>query len=320
MDGRKRDILRAVVDRYIERAEPVGSKTLSENRDLSPATLRNEMAALEEMGYLEHPHTSAGRVPTPKGYRFYVDELMESYRLSVREMQEINKAMRERLRLLDDMLDSSAELLSRLTRLASVTLGPAYPASAARIKRLEAFMPDPGSAVLVAALETGSVKTATMRIPESLRPVAEEELRELARAMPDGAYAGRLAPLLPFVKGFCAGLLAEDSEVCVHGEANLLDCPEYRDIRRAGLLLRYLSEERRSLASALRASPGVTVLIGAEGGAGPPANASVVAVSYEIGGGAMGVVGVVGPTRMDYARLCSRLSYFAEQISKRLKE
>ena len=340
MDSRKRIILRAVVDSYIEKAEPVGSKTLatSGTLEVSPATLRNEMAALEEMGYLEHPHTSAGRVPTAAGYRLYVDELMERHRLSLNEMESINRTLRLKMQELDNMLMEAGRLVAQLTGYAAFTVTPA--ARRARILRLEAFLTDPSALVLVAAGEGGLVKTKWVRLSAPARYedverlklalnetfVGQSEITEEQTARCRTLCGPRAAAYLPYALELIGELAGHAQEVFLSGETHLLEHPEFHDIMRARKTLEFLSEQRHMLtklpeasSSAAQSIPGVQMLIGPENVARELREASVIMASYQLSGGLRGVIGVIGPTRMDYSKLESKLSYFASQLEKLLE-
>lgn len=341
MDSRKRIILRAVVEEYIEKAEPVGSKTLAEKGglDVSPATLRNEMAALEELGYLEHPHTSAGRVPTSAGYRLYVDELMHRRRLSTREMESINHAMRQRLRDLDGCLAEAGRLIAQLTKYAAFTVTPAR--KRVRVLRMEAFLTDPTALVLVLAAEGSLVKTKWVRLA---RPAAYTDIVRLTQAV-NAVYAGQsefteemarrcetlcgggAAEILPYALELLYEIGSPEQEVYLSGEAHLLDQPEYHDLMRARKTLEFLSERRQALtripsretpAARTEEPEGVHILIGPENVADELRDASVIMATYRLSDGMRGVIGLVGPTRMDYSRLESRLSYFASRLSELL--
>lgn len=343
MDNRKRIILRAVVEEYIEKAEPVGSKTLAEKGGLnvSSATLRNEMAALEDMGYLEHPHTSAGRVPTSAGYRLYVDELMRRRQLSVREMESINQEMRRRLREVDSMLAEAGRLIAQLTNYAAFAVTPAR--GRTRVQRMEAFLTDPSALVLVLAAEGGVVKTKWARLP---RPAQYADIAQLTGAL-NTVYAGRsefteemarrcaalcgggAAEVLPYALELLEELGSDRQEVYLSGETRLLEQPEFQDVLRARETLSFLSERRKTLIPeeterekrvTRSGQDGVRILIGPENVADELRDASVMMASYRLSDGLRGVIGVVGPTRMDYSRLESRLGYFASKLSELLDQ
>ena len=231
---RKKRILAAVVDEYIRTAEPVGSKHLAENAGLgcSSATIRNELAELVALGYLEQPHTSAGRVPTPMGYRMYVNELMQKQKYSLEETEEINRRLNAKLQELDDTISSISRLASQITD---------YPALA------EAF---------------------------------------------------------------------------VSGENRLLNQPEFRDPDKAHKLMSYLSGGGYILPSAEAEPMGedseIRVLIGPENIAEELKDSSVVIASYDAGDNTRGLIGIVGPTRMDYSAVAAKLKFLAAGLSKRL--
>ncbi|MCL2029999.1 MAG: heat-inducible transcriptional repressor HrcA [Oscillospiraceae bacterium] len=334
MDHRKRIILRAVVEEFIENAEPVGSKTLAEKSGLnvSSATLRNEMSALEELGYLEHPHTSAGRVPTSAGYRLYVDELMRRRRLSLREMESIQQEMRRRLREVDGMLEEAGRLVARLTSYAAFAAAPAR--KSARVQRIEAFLTDPTALMLVLAADGGVVKTRWVRLPgraeyadvarltQSLNAVyagQSEFTEEMSRRC--AALCGGAARYLPYALELLGELEGSRREVYLSGETQLLEQPEFQDLLRARKTLEFLSERRQTLIpESGERDDSVRVLIGPENVAAELRDASVMMASYRLPDGMRGVIGVVGPTRMDYSRLESRLSYFASKLGELLDQ
>ena len=326
MDDRKRRILRAVIDNYIHSAEPVGSKTLAAEPGLafSPATLRNEMAALEEQGYLEQPHTSAGRVPTPLGYRLYVDELMESRLLPRDEQETINRMLHRKIAELDRLLSQAGRLMSDLTHYAAVTssVRPVTP----DILKLELFPADPLTLVMVAVLDGGLVKTKLARLDS---PAREEHIHALAAAlsgqrnpllMPEQelrARAGGGFEYWEYVREFLQALSGIEQDVYVSGQAQLLSHPEFHDLLRARRTIEYITERRSALMSqTAHGPPGVRITIGPENIAAELADASVVMASYQMGDSLRGVIGVIGPTRMDYGRLIPRLRYFAAKLEQ----
>lgn len=326
MDARKRRILRAVVESYIQSAEPVGSKTLAALHDLgvSPATLRNEMAALEDRGYLEHPHTSAGRVPTPQGYRLYVDELMQAGSLPAPERDVINNLLRRRMAELDSLLEQAGSLMAELTHYVAVTSAVRPPSPG--IMKLELFAADPVTLVIVAVLDGGTVKNTLVRLPFQIN---EDALRTLTSALSGcrdplsvhepalrGA-AGDGYAYWPFVRDFLRSISEPEYDVRVAGHAQLLSHPEFRDMFRARRTLEYITERSGALMRQTWLDPpGVKITIGPENAAAELADASVVMASYDMGEGLRGILGIVGPTRMDYGGLVSRLHYLASILGK----
>ena len=333
LSERKKKILRAIVDNYVRTAEPIGSKMIAEmpGMDFSSATIRNEMAELTQLGLLEQPHTSAGRIPSPAGYRFYVDELMNDYRLSVDETKSINQAMEVKMQEFDKMISQVGRMVSKLTNL------PAYAvASAPRgvtVKRFDLIAAEENSFILVVMLANERVKNKLIHLPVA---VDETDLRALVAVLnatltdltaeqitPDvlsrvTRSAGTAAALVPIVLDFTMELLREQrSEVYMTGQAKLLTQPEYRDPDKAQTLLTSLDEEMISnLPATLASSSGTQILVGPENVAEELRESSVVMTKFDIGGGMQGMIGVVGPTRMDYAQITARLSYFAENLGK----
>ncbi len=333
LSERKKKILRAIVDNYVRTAEPVGSKMIAEmpGMDFSSATIRNEMAELTQLGLLEQPHTSAGRIPSPAGYRFYVDELMNDYRLSVDETKSINQAMEVKMQEFDKMISQVGRMVSKLTNL------PAYAvASAPRgvtVKRFDLIAAEENSFILVVMLASERVKNKLIHLPVA---VDETDLRALVAVLnatltdltaeqitPDvlsrvTRSAGTAAALVPIVLDFTMELLREQkSEVYMTGHAKLLTQPEFRDPDKAQTLLTSLDEEMISnLPATLASVSGTQILVGPENVAEELRESSVVMTKFDIGGGMQGMIGVVGPTRMDYAQITARLSYFAENLGK----
>ena len=180
LSERKKKALRAVVDLYIRTAEPVGSKAITELPDMkySSATIRNEMAELTSMGYLEQPHTSAGRIPSPAGYRLYVDELMQDYRLSIDETHSINAAIEEKMQRVDKMVEKMAKLVSQATELPAISV--AERRGGATVKRFDLIMAGSGSFILVIMLSTDEVVNKLIKLPI---PLEESDLKLLGAVL-----------------------------------------------------------------------------------------------------------------------------------------
>lgn len=336
MTERRQRILRAIVENYIETAEPVGSKTIMTlaHLECSSATIRNEMAALEKMGYLEQPHTSAGRIPSPKGYRIYVNELMEEHKLSLQETERINAALNLKMRELDKVLDQAGRLVSQFTNYPSFALSAGR--DSAVISRYDLLMIDQNSFICVAMTNTNIVRNKLFHLPTDITEAQlqllnallntsftgktlEEfspDLMERARKAAGGSYG-----LISLVVSFAMDVLQESKQSSVHtaGENHLLAHQEFQDMSKAQKLLDYLNGEDSFANLPL---PGqekgaqTQVLIGPENVAEELKDTSVVLASYDIGDGMKGVIGVVGPTRMDYAKVTAKLSYLADNLSR----
>ena len=331
---RKKKVLRSVVDLYIRTAEPVGSKAITELPDMkySSATIRNEMADLTAMGYLEQPHTSAGRVPSAAGYRLYVDELMLDYRLSMDETKSISSAIEEKMQRVDKMMEKVAKLVSQATDLPAISL--ASRAFGATVKRFELILAGQGSVILVIMLSTEEVVNKLIKLPlnvtegdlkilsavlnATMSGISTEEFTPelLERVM--GA-AGSAASLVPIIMEFTTETLNRQgsTNMAVAGHMRLLGQPEYRDVDKAQRVMSSLDEDAlANLPAVMQNQNGTKVLVGPENVAQELKDTSVVMTKFDIGDGLQGMIGVVGPTRMDYAKVTARLSYFAESLSK----
>ena len=331
---RKKKVLRSVVDLYIRTAEPVGSKAITELPDMnySSATIRNEMADLLAMGYLEQPHTSAGRIPSAAGYRLYVDELMADYRLSMDETKTINTAIEEKMQQVDRLVEKVAKLVSQATDLPAISM--ASRRGGATASRFEVIPAGAGSVILVVMLSDEQVQNKLIKLPVS---VTESDLKVLSAVLnatltglaPEEftpellqrvmSSAGDAASLVPVIMDFTAELLTKQASanVAVAGQMRLLGQPEYRDAQKAQRVLTTLDEEAlANLPAVMQNANGTKVLVGPENVTQELKDTSVVMTKFDIGDGMQGMIGVVGPTRMDYAKVTARLSYFAESLSK----
>ena len=334
MTDRKKKVLRSIVDLYIRTAEPVGSKAIAQMPDMnySSATIRNEMADLTTMGYLEQPHTSAGRIPSAAGYRLYVDELMADYRLSMDETRSINTAIEEKMQRVDKLVERVARLVSQATDLPAISMASRQ--GQCSVKRFDLIMAGAGSFILVVMLSTDEVVNKLIKLPLN---VDENDLKVLSAllnaTMVDLSVeeftpglmervmrsAGDAASLVPVIVEFTTSTLRRqhDTNVAVAGHMRLLDQPEFRDVEKAQRMLTTLDEDPFSnLPAVMNGANGTQVLVGPENISNELKDTSVVMTKFDIGDGLQGMIGVVGPTRRDYAKVTARLSYFAESLSK----
>ena len=334
MTERKKKVLRSVVDLYIRTAEPVGSKAITELPDMkySSATIRNEMADLTAMGFLEQPHTSAGRIPSPAGYRLYVDELMADYRLTIDETKSINTAIEEKMERVDKMVERVAKLVSQATNLPAITA--ASRSGGATVKRFDLILAGRGSFILVLLLSTDEVVNKLIKLPLHITEMDLKLLGAVCNATLTGLSpdeftpellerimnsAGAAASLVPVILEFTADTLNHhgSTNLVVTGQQRLLGLPEYRDVDKAMSVMTSLDEDSLSaLPAVMMNENGTKVLVGPENVAQELKDTSVVMTKFDIGDGMQGMIGVVGPTRMDYAKVTARLSYFAESLSK----
>jgi heat-inducible transcriptional repressor len=334
VDARKLRILAAVVDNYINTGEPVGSKTISMLPDIkvSAATVRNDMAILEELGLLEQPHTSAGRIPTVNGYRLYIEEILGKTELEETERSRLDAMLGDEEFLTEELLlQSASTALAEVTKCASVVsnFAPKYSV----ISKVEVIPTGKRLYVVLLITSNGKIKNKSCRmefdltdehmsflktfLEENLEGVSvselsEERLEQLITAV--GTYMVALSPL---VKGICE--MSRDlqhSEVYVTGEQNLLT---YRDLDK-GEIVRFISQKNELQTLLDDSMSGVQVVFGKEGDGFAIGNSSMIVSKYHKGGKTAGSLGVIGPVRLDYAKIIPYIDYFTEKLTRFLTE
>lgn len=332
---RKKRILRAIVETYIATAEPVGSKAVAElaGLDVSTATIRNEMADLTELGLLEQPHTSAGRIPSAAGYRLYVNELMDRQQLTIQETQRINEALNLKMEELDRVIDRAGKVLSQLSDYPVFTVAAAK--ERVTVKRFDLLMVEENAFIAVVMTDNSIVKNKLIHLPDQLSDtqlqllsavlnssfvgLTRDEMEETLDKMETHTAAGAFE-LISLVVEFAIEILDDQGrrKVRTAGITHLLEHPEYRSLDKAKPLMNYLSEENEASRLPMNLSDGknMNILIGPENVSDALKDTSVVMASYDIGDNMKGVIGVVGPTRMDYAKVTARLSYFADSLTR----
>ena len=337
LSERKKKILAAVVEEYIRTAEPVGSKTIAQTGSLgcSAATIRNELAELAAMGYLEQPHKSAGRIPTPQGYRIYVNELMRRQKLSLEETEAINANLTARLRELDGLVDSVGALASSLTNYPAMAIAAPPPAT---VKRFDLIYIDANTFIIVAMMSNDTVRNKLVHLPVSVGQDMIQRLSSVFNANFTNITEERISPLTiraaeravddtmgltGVIASFAIEILSEAqaAETCVAGANRLLSQPEFRDPAKAHALMSYISdaEHIKNLPEVYDVDgEGIKVLIGPENVAEELKDSSVVLASYDMGDDTRGLIGVVGPTRMDYSAVAAKLGLIARALSERL--
>ena len=333
---RKKKILAAVVDEYISTAEPVGSKHLAEQAGLgcSSATIRNELAELVNMGYLDQPHTSAGRVPTAKGYRMYVNELMEKQRMTIEETEDLNMRLSAKLDELDNTIGNISKIASQLTNYPALALTAA---SRPTVKRIDIIYVDANTIILVAMLSNSTVKNKLVHLPLSVDENLVKRLSTMFNASFTGISDEEITPqlintterasgdtigLTSVIAAFVLESISTEAapSTFITGENRLLSQPEFRDPDKAHKLMSYLQGGGYILPPGSEMSSGseVRVVIGPENVAEELKDSSVIVASYDAGDGTRGLIGVVGPTRMDYSAVAEKLGVLADSLSKRL--
>ena len=332
LTARKKQILKIVVESYIDTAEPLGSKAIAERmpEKVSSATVRNELSELSDMGYLEQPHTSAGRIPSPLGYRLYVNELMERKPISAEEAAQINDTLRQELKGTDQVIAKTGQMVSSFVDYP--TYAVADHTADATVRRFELIAVDSASVIAVVMLSDSRVKSRLMQLSLPLEAETLPQISHLLNTHFTGIgsaemnahlmnlsdqVSGQWFLLLNQVVEYAAELLKESQqhEVFTNGASQLLKFPEFRDIDKAHDLMHFMVDSKEQL-PVPAGGQSMQILIGPENVNDALKESSVVVASYDIGDGMRGLVGVVGPTRMDYATVAARLSYFAESLSR----
>ncbi|MCL4352462.1 MAG: heat-inducible transcriptional repressor HrcA [Firmicutes bacterium] len=337
MDARKRRILGTLIDDYIVSAEPVGSRTLAKKYGLgiSSATIRNEMADLEELGFLEQPHTSAGRIPSDRGYRYYVDELMQRPQVGSDTVNRVRMAFAAPVREIAWFIHQTAQMVSDMTAYPSVVVAP--PVNDARLGDIRVMQLNAGTLLLVVATDSGMVENRAVPLPEDMNFeqvawLATEFAREF-RGMPIKELKDRiLDPLASDEEryhGLWESLLAwmsdwrtNDDRVTLAGSLNILRYPEFRDVGKVERVLGFLEREQaveQLLQGTSPLSEQVHVIIGQESPFDAIWDCSVVTATYQLRGHIVGQVSVIGPKRMQYAHVVTTLEIVSEELSRALK-
>ncbi len=337
LDLREREILRSVIQAHVLTGEPVGSRTLSRERalDLSPATIRNIMSDLAEKGLLSQPHPSAGRVPTDRGYRLYVDRLMEPARMAPAQAHAIDEALLRSRGGIPELLGEASRQLSRFSKHVGVVLAPELRRIV--VEHLEFIRLEKQRVVAILVDRAGVVHNRILDVED---PLEQEELDRIGRQLSE-QYSGFTLPRMREAvlrrmseeTAQCDGLVAATLElgrravdletagdVFVEGASNLLGSPEFANLQRMRSLFRTLEEKSRlvELLNRVLEGEGVQVVIGRENLASDLADLSVVASTYGAGDRVMGTVGIVGPTRMEYARAIALVEHLARVLTRLL--
>ncbi len=340
LDERKMKILQAVIKNYLETGEPVGSRTISKYTDLnlSSATIRNEMADLEEMGYIVQPHTSAGRIPSDKGYRLYVDTMMQqmdtAMKEKTREVEELKDLLLEKEEKMDQLLKSVAKTLAVNTNYASMISSPSY--SGSRLKFIQLSRVDANQLIAVIVLEGNILKNSMLSVSEGLDdetllklnvllnthlnglPIEEINLGLVARLKQQaGIHSDIVGEVIDAV---AESIKADDDlEIYTSGANNIFKYPELADQQKASEIISTF-EEKQMLTTLVQDTlskdnnTGIQVYIGDETPVSSMKDCSVVTATYELGEGMKGTIGIIGPKRMDYEKVVGTLQTLMKQL------
>ncbi len=337
LSERKLRILQAIISDFVSTAEPVGSRSLSKkyNLGISPATIRNEMADLEDMGLLTHPHTSAGRVPSEKAYRLYVDDMMKKSELSDSHKEVISRTLFDNFEALEKTIEHATKLLSNITNLTAFAISPQTNEDI--IKMINLLPLDEDRVVLMIVSESGKISNTTLKIDSGYN---EEMLGILAKTM---TYTYRGHTLTQALKIDIISDLENDMDAMSHfahklvpnfmktieemlnvdiymdGITNIFSIPEYSDISKARAFMELVNNKNELIKTMSDRGTGTIITIGEENQVDDLKDYSLITATYKVGDKYVGQLGVIGPTRMKYEEITSVIEYLTNNISNLYK-
>lgn len=326
-------LFQVLVNDYIRSAEPVGSRSISKRDDVaySPATIRNELADLEEMGFLEKPHSSSGRIPSQQGYRYYVDHLLSPVLLTDNELKDIRSILAEKKTEMDRLIQKTAEILSNFTSYTAIVMGPELLDT--RLKHIQIVALSSETAVLIIITNTGHVENRTISIPPGVDAGDIEKIVNVLNSKLQGIPLYQLESMLQTEvarvirandKNYRNVMIMLNQAIGANqldhiyygGKTNILSQPEFKDINKVLPLLNIL-EKKEVIYKLLRPSQaGIHVKIGSENQLSAIKNCSIITATYSFGGANVGTVAIVGPTRMEYPRVVSLLDVVTRGLSQ----
>ncbi len=335
LSERKKQILKAIVEAHIMGGEPVGSKYIVENRQLScsSATIRNEMSELEEMGYLEKPHTSSGRVPSEQGYRFYVDSLLQHYAMTANEVAQINHLLKAKMSELDQILETASKLASNITNYTGFAVKPKL--TSHTVSKFELVGIDEKTLLLIMITARGVVKTKklayesefshdslamlTVALNEDISGLGGSEITLPTLIKLENLLGADAFLVRPILEAICETVNAEEGgDLRISGLNRLLQYPEFSDAERFGELLNAIESKDDILKLVSADNDDVNVIIGSESSVKVMDNSSVIYKPIKKNGHTIGAIGVIGPLRMDYAKVLATVEELGDNIANML--
>ena len=332
LDDRKKKVLQAIVEEYINTAEPVSSNALISkyNLECSSATIRNEMADLEKKGLLDKMHTSSGRVPSAKGYRYYVDELLKDDNISLEEVKYISKKLETKVNEIEDLTKITANTISEITHYTTVTIGPK--ANEQIISEIKFVLLGNRMLLAVIMTDTGMIKETIIKFDEDINEkqvetlnymfnnkLKGEPIEKIDKPLEEYLYQ-EMADMVKVIKPIIEQIkkvLFEEAEIKLQGTKNELDLPEFNSLQVAKNFMNIL-DEKELIADMLNSgfAEDINVFIGGEDEEEKLKDFSIVTFKHKVGNKDLGTIGIIGPKRMDYSKVISVMKY----ISKKLNE
>ena len=340
LTDRQKLILKVIIDDYVLSAEPVGSRVIAKKDTVnySSATIRNEMSDLEESGYLEKPHTSAGRIPSQKGYRYYVDNLIKTSTISKIDLISIKELLLQKKTQVEEIVSNTASILADLTNYTAIVLGPEV--FQTKLKNIQLVPINNNNCVCILITDTGHVEKKLITIPPQL-PVTElEKLTNILNKKLCGTPLYKLSQKLfsevsselnrntdhfehsmEFLEKFIAqSQLKNTRGVFLKGASHILNQPEFKDIERVRSLLAMFEQNSVVVDLFTNQSSSTEVKIGQENHVAEAHNCSVISANYILDGKSIGSIGIIGPTRLDYAKVITLIDYISLDLSNTMNK
>ncbi|UJZ86390.1 heat-inducible transcriptional repressor HrcA [Heyndrickxia coagulans] len=328
-------ILQVIIDDFIRSAQPVGSRTLSKKNGISfsSATIRNEMADLEELGFIEKTHTSSGRVPSEKGYRYYVDHLLSPQKLGPADISQLHSIFAEKIDEMEELVKKSAQILSEMTNYTAILLGPEVKDT--KLKNMQIVPLNEKTAVAIMITDTGRVENKTVSLPEGFRP---GELEKMVNIFNERLANVPIPDLEDKIYKEVADILRSHTEnyesilktvismfnenrhdkLFVGGKANILNQPEFHDLEKVRTLFDMIEREDSFYDLVKRVPSGIHVKIGRENQISEMVDCSMITATYSIGDQPVGKIAILGPTRMEYSRVISIVDFLSHDMTNAL--
>lgn len=336
LDERKKKVLQAIVEEYINTAEPVSSSSISNKYDLdcSSATIRNEMADLDKKGYLEKVHTSSGRIPSAKGYRYYVDELLKDDNISLEEVKYISDKLEIKVHEIEDLTKITANTISEITHYTTVTIGPK--ADEQIIQEIKFVMLGTKMLLAIIMTDTGMVKETIIKFDEDINEkqietlnyvfnnkLKGEPIKKIDRPLEEYLF-DEMSDMVKVIKPIITQIkkvLFQESQIYLEGARKELDLPEFNSLQVAKNFMNIL-DKRELMEDMLNSgfAEDINVYIGEENDKEELKDFSVVTFKHKVGNKDMGTIGIIGPKRMDYSKVISVMKYISKKLNQDNKD
>lgn len=340
LDDRKKRILKAIIDDYIDTAEPVGSRSIARKHELglSPATIRIEMADLEDLGFLDQPHASSGRIPSDKGYRLYVDELMHIDELSFDQMQNIKVSLEQKMSEIEALIKTAAGLLSTSTHYTSMATTPLV--HAVTVKAVSLVWMEDKKILVVLVVNGNIVKNAMVKLQKVITQSETHMLTNMMNEKISGLPLSKVNQVLQFnhwedhalqpdlFREISAGIMHCINQIDIidyflDGTKNILNYPEFKDLEKAKLFLEMM-DKREHIQAMLKSDESnlgdMKIQIGRENEIMEARDCSVIITNYSMGDTILGSIGIIGPTRMEYAKVIQFLNHIRKKINEEIQK